>query len=290
MENLIAVNAPNLQKKPTTRRVMIDILIALLPATVAAVVFFGWKAILITATCVATSVLSEFVFNLLCKRKQTIGDLSAAVTGLLLALCLPSNATVWQCIVGAVFAIIIVKCAFGGIGYNFANPSVTAKVMLITAFSLSASGAQGALPSVIDMLIGKQAGAIGATCAIALLVGGIYLLIRKVITWEIPVAYIGSVFLLSLAITGDVHTALYQILGGLLLGAIFMATDPVTSPKRWLGKLIFGLGCGVLTVMINFFGTYSEGAMFAILIMNIVTPYLNMIGAKKAVGGDRNEA
>lgn len=290
MENLIAVNAPNLQKKPTTRRVMIDILIALLPATVAAVVFFGWKAILMVAICVAASVLSEFVFNLLCKRKQTIGDLSAAVTGLLLALCLPSNATVWQCIVGAVFAIIIVKCAFGGIGYNFANPSVTAKVMLITAFSLSASGAQGALPSVIDMLIGKQAGAIGATCAIALLVGGIYLLIRKVITWEIPVAYIGSVFLLSLAITGDVHTALYQILGGLLLGAIFMATDPVTSPKRWLGKLIFGLGCGVLTVMINFFGTYSEGAMFAILIMNIVTPYLNMIGAKKAVGGDRNEA
>ena len=290
MENLITTNAPSLQKKPTTKRVMIDILIALLPAMVAAVVFFGWKAILITATCVATSVLSEFVFNLLCKKEQTIGDLSAVVTGLLLALGLSTDVTVWQCIVGSVFAIVIVKCAFGGLGYNFANPSVTAKVMLITAFSLSASEAQGTLPSVIDMLIGKQAGAIGATCAIALLVGGIYLLIRKVITWEIPVAYIAGVFVLSLIIKSGVQVALYQILSGLLLAAIFMATDPVTSPKKRVGKLIFGLGCGVLTVLINFFGTYSEGAMFAILIMNIVTPYLNMIGAKKAVGGDRNEA
>ena len=291
MENLIAVNAPNLQKKPTTRRVMIDILIALLPATVAAVVLFGLKALLVIATCVAASVLSEFIFNLLCKKKQTVGDLSAVVTGLLLALCLSTNVTVWQCIVGSVFAIVIVKCAFGGLGYNFANPSVTAKVMLIIAFSLGVSNvSDGTIPSIIDMLLGKRDGAIGETCAVALIVGGLYLLARKVISWEIPVAYIGSVFALSFALTGDVNQALYHTLGGgLLLGAIFMATDPVTSPKKCVGKLIFGLGCGLLTVMIRFYGTNAEGVPFAILIMNIINPYLNMIGAKKVVGGAENE-
>ena len=291
MESLLAVTAPNLQKKPTTRRVMIDILIALAPATIAAVVFFGLKALLMIALCVSASVLSEFIFNLLCKKKQTVGDLTAVVTGLLLALSLSTNVTVWQCIVGSVFAIVIVKCAFGGLGYNFANPAVTAKVMLIIAFSLTASSiAEGTLPSIIDMLIGKRSGAIGETCAIALVVGGIYLLIRKVITWHIPVVYIGSVFALSFALTGDVSKALYHTLGGgLLLGAIFMATDPVTSPKRWLGKVIFALGCGVLTVMIRFFGAYSEGVPFAILIMNIINPYLNKIGEKKIVGGAPNE-
>lgn len=291
MENLIAVNAPNLQKKPTTRRVMIDILIALLPATVAAVVLFGLKALLVIATCVASAVLSEFIFNLLSKKKQTVGDLSAVVTGLLLALCLSTDVTVWQCIVGSVFAIVIVKCAFGGLGYNFANPSVTAKVMLIIAFSLgAASVSDGTIPTIIDMLLGKRGGAIGETCAVALVAGGIYLLARKVISWEIPVAYIGSVFALSFALTGDVNQALYHTLGGgLLLGAIFMATDPVTSPKKCVGKLIFGLGCGLITVMIRFYGANAEGVPFAILIMNIINPYLNMIGAKKVVGGAENE-
>ena len=211
MESLLAVTAPNLQKKPTTRRVMIDILIALAPATIAAVVFFGLKALLMIAVCVSASVLSEFIFNLLCKKKQTVGDLTAVVTGLLLALNLSTNVTVWQCIVGSVFAIVIVKCAFGGLGYNFANPAITARVMLLIAFSADVSGgamtglaeitagatplavlggAEGTLPSMIDMLIGNRGGAIGETCAVALIVGGIYLLIRKVISWEIPVAYI----------------------------------------------------------------------------------------------------
>ena len=269
-------------------RVMIDMLIALVPATVAAVYFFGLKALLIIATCVAVSVLSEFIFNALSKKKQTVGDLTAVVTGLVLALSLPTSVTIWQCVVGAVFAIVIVKCAFGGLGRNFANPSVTAKVMLIIAFSLKATSIfEGELPSMIDMLIGKRGGAIGETCAAALIVGGIYLLIRKVISWEIPVAYIGSVFALSFALTGDVTKALYHTLGGgLLLGAIFMATDPVTSPQKGVGTIAFGLGCGVLTVMINFFGAYSDGVPFAILIMNIINPYLNMIGAKKAGGAD----
>ena len=291
MENLIAENAPNLQKKSTTRRVMFDILIALAPAAIVSVVFFGLKALLMIALCVSAAVLSEFIFNLLCKRKQTVGDFTAAVTGLLLALSLSTNVSAWQCIVGSVFAIVIVKCAFGGLGYNFANPSATAKVMLIIAFALKATSiSDGELPSVIDMLIGKRDGAIGETCAVALIAGGIYLLIRKVISWEIPVAYIGSVFALSFALTGDVNKALYHTLGGgLLLGAIFMATDPVTSPKKCVGKFIFGLGCGLLTVMIRFYGTNSEGVPFAILIMNIITPYLNMIGEKKADGGADNE-
>ena len=309
MENLTTVS--NLQRKPSTRRVMIDMLIALAPATVAAVVFFGLKALLIIATCVAASVLSEFVFNALCKKKQTVGDLTAAVTGLVLALSLPTTVTVWQCVVGAVFAIVIVKCAFGGLGYNFANPAATARVMLLIAFSGSVAGGtmtkfaeitsgatplavlggvEGKLPSMMDMLLGTRGGAIGETCAIALIVGGLYLVIRKVISWQIPVAYIGSVFALSFALTGDVNKALYHTLGGgLLLGAIFMATDPVTSPDKWYGKVFFGLGCGIITVMIRFWGTYPEGVSFAILLMNILTPYLNMIGSKKKDGGAQNE-
>ena len=290
---------------------MIDMLIALAPATVAAGYFFGLKALLIIATCVAASVLSEFVFNALSKKKQTVGDLTALVTGLILALSLPTTVTVWQCVVGAVFAIVIVKCAFGGLGYNFANPAATARVMLLIAFSGNVAGGtmtrlaeitagatplavlkagEGTLPTMMEMLLGNRGGAIGETCAVALLVGGIYLVIRKVISWQIPVVYIGSVFAMSVALTGDINKALYHTLGGgLLLGAIFMATDPVTSPKKCVGKLVFGLGCGVLTVMISFFGKYSDGVPFAILIMNILNPYICSIGAKKTEGGADNE-
>ena len=290
---------------------MIDVLIALAPATILAVVFFGLDALLIIATCVVASVLSEFIFNVLCKRKQTVGDLSAAVTGLILALSLPTTVTIWQCVVGAVFATIIVKCVFGGYGYNFANPAATARVMLLIAFSASVAGGtmpalaeitsgatpmavlggqEGTLPSLLDMLLGTRGGAIGETCALALLAGGVYLIIRRVISWQIPVVYIASVFALSFAITGDLNKTLYHLLGGgLIFGAVFMATDPVTSPKKWIGKTIFALGCGLLTVMIRFWGAYPEGASFAILIMNIVTPYLNMIGEKKNDGGAENE-
>jgi electron transport complex protein RnfD len=209
-----------------------------------------------------------------------------------------------------VFAVIIVKCAFGGLGYNFANPAITARVMLLIAFADVAGGtmtqfaeistgatplavlggADGTLPSMIDMLIGNRGGAIGETCAAALLVGGIYLLVRRVISWHIPVVYIGSVFLLSLAFTQNVNEAVYYVLGGgLLLGAIFMATDPVTSPKNSVGKLVFAFCCGLITVMIRFLGVYPEGVSFAILFMNIITPYLNKIGAKKAEEGTDNE-
>ena len=281
---------------------MLDLLIALAPATVAAIVFFGLKAAVIIAVCVGVSLLSEFVFNILAKKEHTVGDLSAVVTGLLLALNLSTNVTVWQCLVGSVFAIVIVKCAFGGLGYNVVNPAIAARVMLLIAFTEVAGGAMttfaeiesgatplavlgganGTLPSMIDMLIGNRGGAIGETCAIALLLGGIYLIVRKVITWHIPVVYIGGVFLLSLAFGGDVTEAVYHVLGGgLILGAIFMATDPVTSPKKGIGKIVFALCCALITVLIRFYGNYPEGVSLAILLMNIICPYVDLIGAKK---------
>ncbi|MBO5970611.1 MAG: RnfABCDGE type electron transport complex subunit D [Clostridia bacterium] len=301
MDNLNTSNSP-IAASRTTKSVMLDILIALAPATVAAIVLFGLKAAVIIAVCVGSALLSEFVFNLLAKKEQTVGDLTAVVTGLLLALNLSTNVTIWQCLVGSVFAIVIVKCAFGGLGYNIVNPAIAARVMLLIAFTEVAGGAQtvfaeiasgatplailggaeGTLPSMLDMLIGNRGGAIGETCAIALLLGGIYLIVRKVISWHIPVVYIGGVFLLSLAFGGDVMGAVYHTLGGgLIIGAIFMATDPVTSPKKAIGKIIFALCCALITVLIRFYGNYPEGASFAILLMNIICPYIDMIGAKK---------
>ena len=268
------------QKKPGTRRVMIDILIALAPVTVASVVFFGLKALIMIAVCVAASMLSEFFFNLIAKKPQTAGDLSSAVTGVLLALSLPTDATLWQCLVGSVFAVVIVKCAFGGLGKNFANPAVTARVMLFVAFGTLWSGnvSAGASGEVVN----------GATIAIinaiAILIGAIYLAIRRALAWQIPVVYIAGVFALSFAIGGTLDAALGAILGGgLLLGAVFMATDPVTSPKNGWGKAIYALLCAVLTVLIGNFGTYAtESVYFAILFMNIITPYLDKMFEKKA--------
>ena len=306
MEKLIVSSSPHIHGKASTQTIMRDVLIALAPAAVASVVFFGLKALLIICTCVAASVLSEFIFNKLAKKPQTVGDLSAAVTGLLLALNLSTNVTLWQCLVGSVFAIVVVKCAFGGLGYNFANPAITARVMLLVAFADVAGGAmtqfaeitsgatplailggaEGKLPSMLDMIIGNRGGTIGETCAIALLIGGVYLIVRKVITWHTPVVYVGAVFLLSLLIKQDVTVALYEILGGgLLLGAIFMATDYVTTPKRPLGKVVFALGCAILTVLIRFYGVYPEGVSFAILIMNILTPFIDKLCKRKPFGG-----
>ena len=291
---------------------MRDVLIALAPAAIAAVVFFGWKALIMISVCVGTSVLSEFLFNIICKKQQTVGDLSAIVTGLLLALSLSTKASIWHCIVGSLFAIIVVKCLFGGIGCNFANPAVTARVFLLIAFGSIAGGTatqfasaelissatplevlqggNGTLPSLIDMLIGNRGGAIGETCAIALILGLIYLLIRKVISFETPVVYVAVVFLMTLAIKQDVTVALYHTLGGgLLIGAIFMATDYVTTPVTRRGKALFGLGCGILTVLIRLFGSYPEGVSFAILIMNILTPYIERLCVSKPIGGVKNE-
>lgn len=288
---------------------MRDVLIALLPAAAAACILFGWRALVIILVCVASAVLSELLFNLITKKEQTVTDLSAAVTGLILALSLPATVEIWHCVVGAVFAIIVVKCLFGGIGCNFANPAATARVFLIIAFASSIGGAtapsfggaeivasatpldiikmeSGAeLPSLLDMLLGNRAGAIGETCALALLVGGIYLIARRVIKWHTPVIYIATVFILSLIIKQDLTAALYQLLGGgLILAAFFMITDYVTTPINTVGKMVFALGCGIITVLIRFWGSYPEGISFAILIMNILSPFIEKMCAKKPLG------
>lgn len=309
MDNLIVSSSPHIHSHATTAKIMRDVIIALLPAAVAAVVLFGFKALLMICVCVTSAVLSEFFFNLITKKKQTVGDLSAIVTGLLLSLNLSTKVELWQCMLGSVFAIVVVKCFFGGLGKNFANPAITGRIFLIISFSAVAGGAQtqfaeltaGAtpleviknggnqLPSLLDMLIGNRGGAIGETCAIALLLGFAYLLFRKIISWHIPVVYVATVFVLSLIIRQDLTAALYEVLGGgLLIGAIFMATDYVTSPNGRVGKIIFALGCGLITVLIRFWGSYPEGVSFAILFMNILSPYIEKVHIIGPLGGVKN--
>ncbi len=316
MEKLIVSTSPHIHTNTTTQKIMRDVLIALTPAWIAAVVFFGLKALLNIVLCVGVCLLSEFLFNLIVKKKQTVSDLSACVTGLLLALSLPASVNAWHCIVGSVFAIVVVKCLFGGIGCNFANPAVTARILLLTAFSTSIvggtltnfqnadlvagatplevikSGDVNTLPSLVDMLIGNRAGAIGETCAIALILGGIYLIVRKVISWHTPVIFIGTVFVLSLIIKQDISLALYEVLGGgVIIAAFFMATDYSTTPINKYGKMVFAFGCGLITVLIRFWGSYPEGVSFAILLMNILSPYIEKWCAGKPLGkeGKKNE-
>lgn len=305
MENKLHISvSPHIHSKRSTQKIMLDVLLALLPVTIAGVVIFGITSLAVIAVCVGVAVLSEFLFNLIVKKQQTISDLSAAVTGLLLALNLPANVPLWQAAVGSIFAIIIVKCLFGGIGRNVVNPAITARVFMLVAFSSLTQAAfpldstAGATPlallaedktavSLQDLFLGNVGGAIGETCSVALLIGGIYLLVRKVITWHIPVAFIGTTFIFSLALHEfDFMFALSLVLsGGLLIGAIFMATDYVTSPTTPLGKLVFGIGAGLITVLIREWGIYPEGVSFAILIMNILNPYIDSLTARKMFGG-----
>lgn len=304
MENKLHVSvSPHIHSKKSTQGIMLDVIISLLPATIAGVVIFGLEALLVIAVCVAVSVLGEFLFNKTTKKPLTISDLSAAVTGLLLALNLPANLPLWQAAVGSLFAIIIVKCIFGGIGRNVVNPAITGRVFMLIAFTSMTTAAfpldstAGATPlaeiangnEVIlqDLLLGNVGGSIGETSKVALLIGGIYLLVRKVISWHIPVAFIGTAFIFSLAVHEfDVMLALSLILsGGLILGAFFMATDYVTSPTTPLGKIIFGVGAGLITVLIREWGVYPEGVSFAILIMNIINPYIDMLTKRKLFGG-----
>lgn len=301
--------SPHIHSGNSTRRIMLDVLIALLPTTIAGAVIFGWKSLIIIAACVISCVGFEALFNLITKRKQTVGDLSAAVTGLLLALNLPVveqsiGVTVFQCVVGSLFAIIVVKCLFGGIGCNLVNPAIAARVFMLIAFGsmakvglpaivdsvssatpLSAESADQ-LPSLLDLLLGLRGGAIGEVCVLALLIGFVYLLVRKVITWHIPVAFIGTVFAASFFMEGmDAVMALTMTLsGGLFLGAIFMATDYVTSPVTPKGRIIFGIGAGLITVLIRYFGSYPEGVSFAILFMNILTPYIDRLARRRVFG------
>ena len=289
MNSPVMATGPHIHSKDNSRRIMLDVIIALLPAAVAAVVLYGLPALWMILVCVVSAVASEILFNLCTGKAQSVGDLSAVVTGLLLALNLSTRVPLWQCVLGSVFAIVLVKCAFGGIGRNFANPAITARVFLLAAFSstvaggafpkavdavssatpLELIGVEGAeLPSLLDMFLGLRGGAIGEGCILALLLGFAYLLVRRVIRWQTPVIFVGTVFVLSLIATGSLTAATYEILAG------------------GLGKALFALGCGVITFVIRFFCAYPEGVSFSILCMNILAPWLEKWTRRKPLGGE----
>lgn len=306
---LLVSPAPHVRQKANTQSIMLDVIIAMCPALVASVIGFGWRALVVVAVCVVSSVAFEFIFQKICRRDVTVGDLSAVVTGMLLAFNLPSTIPLWQAVFGSLVAIVAVKQLFGGIGRNFANPAITARVVMLISFasSMTSYAAYGgpskifaavdatssatplaqmgsdAMPSLLDLFLGRHGGSLGETCALALLIGFVYLLVRRVITWHTTVAFVGSVALFTLALG---QNPLEHILtGGLLLGAIFMATDYSTSPSTKWGKIIFGLGCGIITVLIRVYGGYPEGVSFAILLMNILTPYISAWTRRKPFGG-----
>lgn len=304
MENLIVSVSPHIRSNDTTTTIMRDVLLALCPALIASVLFFGPRALLVAVVCVAACVFFEWGFEKLCKRPSTITDLSAAVTGLILALNLPVGIPIWQAIFGSLVAIVVVKQLFGGIGHNFANPAITARIVMLIAFAGPmttwaapnfADAVSGATPlaqlganesvSVASLFLGNVGGSMGETSALALLIGGAYLIVRKVISWHTPVAFIATVLVLAV-IKGGFAFGLAEIFaGGLFLGAIFMATDYSTTPSTKSGQVIFGIGCGLITCLIRFFGNYPEGVSFSILLMNILTPYISKWTASKPLGG-----
>ena len=314
--------SPHMKTSDNTRTIMIDVLIALLPAYVWGVISFGLRALAIGLISVVSCILFEALAEWILKRPVTVSDCSAAVTGLLISMNLTVTVPLWMPVVGAFFAIVIVKQIFGGLGKNIVNPALAARVFLfswagdMTRFvsfgskvnSLSpvlgdadivagatplASLKAGTVPdvSVLDMFLGNVNGCIGEVSAILLILGGIYLLTRGVITWHIPVAYVGTVALLTFIFpktSASWNYMLYEILaGGLMLGAIYMATDYATSPMTPVGRIIFGVGCGGITVLIRYFGGYPEGVSFSILIMNLLVWYLDRIGMPRRFGTKR---
>lgn len=298
MSQIVAAS-PHVTTKNSTAVIMRDVLIALLPAVIAGCVIFGLRALLVVAVTTAACVFFEWGFEKLCHTPSTISDLSAAVTGVLLAMNLPVSIPLWQAVFGALVAIVAVKGLFGGIGKNFANPAITARIVMFLAFSKTMTAwvfpdavssatplammASGESVDYLTLLLGNHGGCLGETSALALLIGFAYLLIRGVISWHTPVCFVGTVFVMSLILGQD---AVGQILsGGLMLGAIFMATDYSTTPSTDWGRVLFGIGAGLLTVLIRFYGAYAEGVSFAILFMNILTPYLSKWTETKPFGG-----
>ena len=298
MKDMLTVHSsPHIRHRDTTRDIMLDVVIALIPAAINGCLLFGTHALLLLITTVAFSVLAEYVWNLLLKKPQTIGDLSAIVTGLLLGLNLPSTLPLWIAAIGSVVAIIIVKQMFGGIGHNFANPAITARIVLLisfptamTKFTEPLSNLTSATPLTDDianyslktLFFGAHGGTIGETSAFLILIGAVVLFARRIISPIIPASFIGTVALLTWISGGDV---LKQILtGGLMLAAFFMATDYATSPTDALGKLVFGIGCGAITFVIRYFGNLPEGVSYAILIMNILVPHIEKLTSHKPFG------
>ncbi len=309
MNKLVVSSSPHIHTKRSTQGIMLDVVIALLPSLVAGCIIFGLEALLVVGVCVVSALLSEALFNLAVKKKQTLGDLSAVVTGLILGLNLHVGAPLWQCAVGSAFAIVVVKCLFGGLGCNFANPAAAARVFVLISFASSLGGgalpratgseiivtgatplealeAGSALPTLKEMFLGMRGGAIGESCILAIIIGFVYLVLRGVIKFETPVIYVATVFAFTLIFSNDLIYSVYSILaGGLIFAAVFMITDYVSTPITRTGKMIFAVGCGLITVLIRFYGAYPEGVSFSILLMNIFSPYIEKMTAKHPLGG-----
>lgn len=310
--NLTLATSPHIRGNFRINRIMLDVIIALIPALVVGVIVLGLRALLVAAVSVVSAVVFEALWCLITRRKLTIVDGSAGVTGLLLAMTLPVTVPIWQVIVGNFFAIIIVKALFGGLGQNIFNPALAARAFMMLIFPLGITryegldGVTSATPlhhmvmpatpneSLLDMFLGKCPGSIGDISALALLLGGVYLCVRKVVSPRIPLAYIGTLAVLSLIFYKTDNALIwsaYSVLsGGLMLGAIFMATDYVTSPVTHLGQILYGVGCGALTLIFRYFGLYPEGVTYAILLMNAVAWFIDRytgfarFGTKKGGG------
>ena len=296
-------SSPHVRSKDTTERIMLYVIIALLPTTLFGIYNFGYRALILILVTIASCVASEWIFNKIVHKKQTINDLSAVVTGLLLALNLPATLPWWEAVLGGVFAIVVVKCMFGGLGQNFMNPALGARCFLLIAFAANMTNFTidsytGATPlaamrngdpvNTMDMLIGHTAGTIGETSAIAILIGAIFLILMGVIDLRIPASYIITFILFMLLFSG--HGADWTYItaqlcgGGLMLGAFFMATDYVTSPITPMGQIIFGICCGIFTGLFRCFGANAEGVSFAIILSNILVPMIEKYTVPRAFG------
>ena len=318
MAKKLTVSAsPHVRSGETTSGIMLDVIIALMPAVVMSVVYYGTRALVLTAVCVLSSVLLEYISRKVMKRANTIGDLSAAVTGIILAMNLPATLPLWMAVIGCIIAIVVVKQMFGGIGQNFVNPAMTARIILMVSFptamakwvvpfaeTWSAEAVTGAtpmaqlasvsggdlasagLPTLTQMLIGYHGGSMGEVCSIALIAGGLYLILRRVISPVIPLTFIATVAVFTFIAGGfDFKYMVYQLLGGgLMLGAFFMATDYTTSPINFKGKIVFGIGCGLITSVIRIFGALPEGVSFSIILMNILVPHIENFTTAKPFG------
>lgn len=299
---LIVSSSPHLRSPRTTDKIMRDVLIALAPCVVAGAVLYGLRSLLVVGFCALVCMLLEFTCRFVMKREQTVGDLSAAVTGVLLALTLPPRIPLHLAFVGCFTAIVVVKQMFGGLGQNFVNPALTARIVMLvsfpgemTAFQTSVFEDAVTSPTPLapaaadvtlwDLFIGNVGGCIGESCKLAILLGFAYLLFRRVISPIIPCCFVGSVALFSLLVGENVG---FQLLsGGLLLGAVFMATDYVTSPVTAWGKVIFGIGCGLLTILIRLYANLPEGVSYAIVLMNITVPLIERVTQRRPFGARR---
>ncbi len=320
MSELIVSSSPHSKDHRTVAKIMSYVLVALAPAAVGAVIYFKWRAALMMLISMASCVLFEYLYNLLAKKKQTIHDCSALVTGLLLAFNLPVTAPLWLPPIGALFAIMVVKMLFGGLGKNVFNPAIAGRIFLFLSFSpfmsgnwvMPFDGISSATPleylknssgelvtitdkfSIADCFLGNVGGCLGETGAALILLGGLFLIYKRIITWHIPVSFIGTVALITLLFPryhdiSAVQYMLYHICnGGLFLGAFFMATDYSTSPITPLGRIIYGIGCGLITVFIRYFGGYPEGVSFAILLMNCFASFIDKKTIPLNFGGERH--